>query len=347
MRAFLGLMVANLRMMSRSRAMLFWNFAFPVLFIFLLGTAFGQSARFSARVGVEGTSASVTMLTDALHRVKGLTIIKVKHGRTEMRQGKLDLFVQANLQHVKIWQNHSSISGVATQMVSGTLMALNLAHTGQKPYFQVQTKSLAGKGQSYIDFLIPGVIGMMLMNTGLFGGIQLITYRRQGILRRLRGTPLPTFTFILARILTQFLMVLFQVMLLYEVSTLFFGFSPAGSVWSLVPLVMVGSLAFLTLGFFVAGISSSMEVASAVTNVISLPMTFLAGVFYPVSNLPKNIQWFVDFLPLRYLTSGLRQAVIHGTPTLRLWPDVWPLGVTVLVGSLLAVKFFSWEAPRA
>ena len=225
-------------------------------------------------------------------------------------------------------------------------MSMNLQVLHQPLLFHPIVHQISMQGTSYIDFLAPGILGMTLMNTGLFSGTMLITHRSQGILRRIRGTPLSTGIFIGARITTQMLIALVQAALILMLAREVYHFTPVGNLWSLIPLLIIGELAFMTIGFFIAGVANTMEVAAALTNIVSLPMMFLAGVFYPISQLPRFIKPLAQILPLRYLTSGLRAIVVHGTSLAHLGNDFMALAMVTVVCGFLAIKFFRWEMPH-
>ena len=347
MTAYLTLVRMNLKMLFRARDVLFWNFAFPVLFMVLIGTAFGKNPGFSAHVAIEGSGALVTGLAHALHQIKGMQVSIIGSGGIgALKAGHIDVLMRIAQDHVTLIHTNASSSLSVLSIVQSTVMAMNLQALHQPPIIHTVVQQISVPGTSYIDFLAPGILGMTLMNTGLFSGTMLITHRSQGILRRIRGTPLPTGTFIGARITTQMIVALVQAALILLIAREVYHFTPVGNVWSLIPLLVVGELAFMTIGFFIAGVANTMEVAAALTNIVSLPMMFLAGVFYPVSQLPRFIKPVAEIMPLRYLTSGLRAVVVHGTPLANLGTDFIALCIVAVVCGFLAVKFFRWEMPH-
>ncbi len=344
MKAYFALVRAHVAMMFRARDILFWNFAFPVIFMVLIGAVFGHSS-FQAAVGLTGSGTARAIVTPVLRQTPGIRV-QSGQGIGALRQGKVNLVVAIKGHQVLLTGDHSSTSQSALALVEGELAGANLRATGQVPFMAVAVRHLTGQGETFIDFLVPGILGMALMNTGLFSGISLVVLRRQGVLRRIRGTPVPTLTFIAARMTAQFVMVFGQAVLIVGIASAVYGFRPAGSLMTLVPVLVVGALAFMSLGFFVAGVSDTMEVASALTNVISLPMMFLAGVFFPVSQLPKAMQPVANFLPLRFLTEGLRAVAVHNATWAAVMPEMAGLLATALIGGGLATRFFRWEAPR-
>lgn len=346
MKAYWQLVVMNFKMLFRAHDALFWNFAFPVVFMILMGTAFGRSPAFTAHVGIEGTGVAKTALDQVLHHVSGVSVNVITHGIKALKSGRIDLLARISGRHIRLITTNSQVSRKVLSIVQGSVMALNLQAFHLPPVFVASVRRISMRGNSYIDFLAPGILGMTLMNTGLLSGAALITYRSQGILRRIRGTPLSTSTFIAARITMQLTMALVQAALIIFVARSLYHFKPAGDIWDLVPFLILGEFAFMTLGFVIAGIANTMEMAIALTNLIGLPMMFLAGVFYPVSQLPAFLKPLTEILPLRYLTSALRAVVSHGASLAHLRGDLVALALMALICGFLAIKCFRWEMPH-
>ena len=200
---------------------------------------------------------------------------------------------------------------------------------------------------SYIDFLVPGILAMSIMQSSI-GGIanSFVVLRERGVLRRIRVTPFPLTSFIAARITSQFVVALCQAAILLGLATLFFHVEVVGSLLSVAVFVLLGCLAFLTIGFLVAGVSGKQESASALAQLISFPMLFFSGIFFPLDQAPTWLQVLAKVLPLTYLAGGLRQVMVYGASFMSLWGDVLALAVTVVIGFVLAIRFFRWE-PKA
>ncbi|WP_020375295.1 ABC transporter permease [Sulfobacillus thermosulfidooxidans] len=346
MKAYGALVWANTMMLLRARDALFWTFAFPIVFMVLIGTAFGQNPSFSAHIGIEGQGMARGALISALHHVPGMKVSLMTSGLAALKSGQIALLVEISRRHLTLVTTNDPTSQTALSVLQGVITTMNLKALHAPIMFHTTIRHIHVHGTSYIDFLAPGILGMTLMNTGLFSGTSLITYRSQGILRRIRGTPLPTSTFIAARMTTQMIMALAQAFLILSVAEGLYHFKPAGHLLAMIPFLILGELAFMTVGFLIAGVANTMELATALTNIISLPMMFLAGVFYPVSQLPSFVRPLANVLPLRFLTSGLRGVVVHGTSLSHLGSDLMALALTGLLAEALAVKFFRWETPH-
>jgi ABC-2 type transport system permease protein len=211
----------------------------------------------------------------------------------------------------------------------------------------ISTQGIQAQNMSYVDFLVPGVLAMSVMNGGIVGlSAAFVVMRERGVLRRIKLTPFRLINFVTARVATQLLVALCQAAILLGLAKLIFNLDIAGNLLEVAVFIFLGSLAFLTIGFFVAGASGKQESATGLAQLISFPMLFLSGVFFPLDRAPVWLQDVAKALPLTYLADGLRQVMVYGASLASLWGDLLALVVTIAVGLALAVRFFRWE-PRA
>jgi ABC-2 type transport system permease protein len=228
---------------------------------------------------------------------------------------------------------------------SDSKISVGVENGGATPV-AISTQGIQGRNINYVDFLVPGVLAMSIMNGGIVGlSAAFVTMRERGVLRRIKVTPFPLIGFITARVATQLLVALCQVAILFGLAKLIFNLDIVGSLLEVVVLIFLGSLAFLTIGFFVAGVSRKQESATALAQLISFPMLFLSGVFFPLDQEPTWLQYLAKVLPLTYLVDGLRQVMVYGASLANLWGDLLALVLTTAIGLALAVRFFRWE-PR-
>jgi ABC-2 type transport system permease protein len=210
----------------------------------------------------------------------------------------------------------------------------------------ISTQGIQGKDINYVDFLVPGVLAMSIMNGGMVGlSAAFVVMRERGVLRRIKLTPFPLIRFITARVATQLLVALCQAVILLGLAKLIFNLDIVGNLLEVAVLIFLGSLAFLTIGFFVAGVSRKQESATALAQLISFPMLFLSGVFFPLDRSPVWLQDAAKALPLTYLVDGFRQVMVYGASLATLWDDLLALVLTTAIGFALADRFFQWE-PR-
>lgn len=214
--------------------------------------------------------------------------------------------------------------------------------------FEIKEKREAPKDMDFIDFLLPGIIGMAIMSNGIFGLSSIIvTYREKGILRRLKITPLPLSTFLGARVVTQVGISFFQTVFLIAFARLVFGVHIIGSYFALGVTVFIGSLCFINVGFLVSSIANDTETADTVANIINMPMMFLSGIFFPVDSVPAWIRPIVKILPLKFLADALRDIAVRGKPLSAVQTNLYVLLGLTAVLFVLAIVFFRWESKAA
>jgi ABC-2 type transport system permease protein len=174
-----------------------------------------------------------------------------------------------------------------------------------------------------------------------------VTYRERGILRRVRATPFPLSSFILARILSQLVVAVAQAVVLITAGVLIANLTINGNLLYVMIMVTLGSLAFLSLGFVVAAFARNQETADSLANAFTFPMLFLGGVFFPVDSAPDWLQPIMRLIPLRYLADGLRNLMIRDATLPDEWLNVVVMLATAVVGFALALRFFRWESSKA
>ena len=204
-------------------------------------------------------------------------------------------------------------------------------------------ESVESRDLGYIDFLVPGIVGMTIMQLGLFGvAFGFVQLKRTGALRRLFATPTSPAYFLSAQVLSRLIIGVVQVAILFGVG-IWFGLQMFGDYMSLLVIVLFGSAIFLAIGFAIAGWAKNEDQAAPVANLVSLPMTFLSGVFFPRDAMPDFLAAITQFMPLTYVNEALRGIVNDGAGLLSLGPQLIGMGVWVAITFALAVLLFRWE----
>jgi ABC-2 type transport system permease protein len=208
----------------------------------------------------------------------------------------------------------------------------------------IGTQGIQGKSGNYVDFLVPGVLAMSVMNGGMVGlPAAFVVMRERGVLRRIQVTPFPLIGFIIVRVTTHLLVALCQAAILLGLAKLVFDLDIAGNLFAVAVFTFLGCLAFLTVGFFVAGVSRKRESATTLARLIAFPMLLLSGVFFPLDRSPVWLQDVARALPLTYLADGLRQVMVYGASLASLWGDLLALVLTTAIGLALSARFFRRE----
>ena len=201
-----------------------------------------------------------------------------------------------------------------------------------------------GKGASYADFVLPGIIAMVIMQGGIYGLAYWMTdLKARGVIKRLNATPIETRELVLALVASRILVIFGQVIILTLLGVVFFHAQFAGNVLSVAVLAALGGGIFLTLGLLISSFATSYDSAAPITSAIGLPMTFLGDIFYPVSVLPHGLQVFAKCLPITYLADGMRLAYSQAFSWAAFWPDMailaaWLLGVLWLTAKIFKLK---------
>jgi ABC-2 type transport system permease protein len=356
MKPFVAMIKANLKMNVRNRTALFWNLVFPALFIVLFGAIFNNDEGVSLSIGVAGTPSQVSEQTVAAMKTDDALDISEGTEKEELdalRDGDRDAVVVFGAPAVGSSQPTATIyydetqgptSSVAVSVVS---QYLSRATQTESPV-TVSTQPVSSTKLDYIDFLVPGILAMSIMNTGVIGlSTAFVIYRERGILRRIKVTPFSLTSFVLARIISQLLIALAQMVILVGLAMGLFGLDVQGNLLLLLLEIVIGSLAFLAIGFAIAGIARNVETAAAIGNLVTFPMLFLSGVFFEIDTAPEWLQPITKLLPLSYLVDALRETMSRGKGLATIWPDLMFLVATFAVGMVIAVRYFRWEAQEA
>ena len=213
-----------------------------------------------------------------------------------------------------------------------------------EPLFHLNEHGIQGQPVGYFDFLLPGIIGMGVMTFSIIGmGTTIAQYRQQRILRRIQATPLKIRTFFIGQVLAWLILSLVQTAIIMSAGTVIFRAVIYGNyIWE-VPLVLLANLTFLNLGFIVGSLSKSVQAASGLGNLLTMPMMFFSGVFFPTDNLPSIMAYAVKYLPLTPLLEALRGVLLSAQPLSDFPTQLVVLGSWVVVTAVIAVRTFKFE----
>jgi len=199
-------------------------------------------------------------------------------------------------------------------------------------------------GSRYIDFLLPGLLGMNLMGTGMWGiGFTIVNQRSRGILKRLLATPMRRSDYLIAQILGRLVFLVVEVAVLVGFGRLAFGVPVRGSLASLATVSLAGAGAFAGLGLLIASRARTVEGLSGLANFVMLPMWVLSGIFFSTERFPQVMQPVIQILPLTALIDALRDVMLEGAGLVRVAPDVITLVVWGGVAFALALWGFRWR----
>lgn len=351
MQSFWAMVVANLKMTVRNRQAIFWNLAFPAIFILIFGSVFGGDATNTFDVGVTGPAGpNRDQVIAGLEANAGFDV----HTGTE--EDELEALDNNDRQVVltipetitaetPIRFAYNGEGGPTASLAQAAVQSALFGILGVGGEVPIESTAVSTRDLSFIDFFLPGILAMSIMNSGVIGlSTAFTSFREKGILRRIRVTPFALWKFILARIVASMLVILATSGILIGMSVLVWGFRLRGN-WLLSLLVIIiGSLTFLAIGYAISSFARNTETAASYANLITFPMLFLSGVFFPVSSLPDWIEPVLNVLPLKYLVDALRQPMMYGNGLPDVWRDLLVLLAVFAACMAFAIRFFRWDA---
>ena len=360
MKALLKLLVAHIKQFSRQRAALFWTIAFPIFFILLFGALFSRSDSTSFSVGVvdEDVSWASDNLVAVLERVEAFKV-KIGDNSSELdalshgdRRAVVVIpsgFGQALLEgrqsNVIIYYDatESTSQQVVLPIIRQVVDGFDRAVAGAPPLIQVENTPLQSRHLRAIDYLVPGILAMALMQLGIFAAAPLVVDRQNRVLKRLGATPLRRSTLVISTVIFRLLIAICQAALIIAIASLVFDVPMLGNWFFLVGVVLLGTLTFLSLGFLMSAFARTEETVMPMLMVVSFPMMFLSGIFFPVDMMPEFMRPVLNAMPLTYLGDSLRQIMVGATPLHPHYLNLAVLGGWFLACLIGAVRFFRWE----
>ena len=334
------LTLARFREQLRQPEVLFWVFAFPLLLAVALGLAFRNRPPEVIRVAVEagrGADSVAAILNGAggLHAA----VSPPARAAEQLRKGSVTLVVVPGEPLVYRFDSTRSESRLARLATDDALQRA----LGRRDVRAVAEQKVMARGSRYIDFLIPGLLGLNLMGTGMWGmGYAVVEARKRKLMKRLLASPMRRSQYLLSFIVARLVMLGPEVVLLLGFGMLAFGVPMRGSVVSVAVLVLIGAMCFAGLGLLTASRARTTEMVSGLMNLIMMPMWILSGVFFSSANFPAAMQPLIKVLPLTALNDALRAVILDGAS---LAAVALPAAICVAWGAgsfAVALKIFRW-----
>ncbi|HYM77387.1 MAG TPA: ABC transporter permease [Candidatus Dormibacteraeota bacterium] len=339
------LLMARMLELKREPEVVFWVFIFPLLLALGLGIAFRNKPGNAASVAIvqaPGSPVLQAALANApQHDQFKIQVLNEDDARQGFRLGKFDLVIEPGADRTIQYRYDPARpeSVLAKAEVNDTLQAA----AGRRDSVPINPLPSSEPGSRYIDFLIPGLLGMNLMNSGMWGiGFALVDMRQRKLLKRFVGTPMRRGDFLLALASSRLILMIIEVGLLLVFGVLFFHMRVLGSIGSIALIAGLGSLTFGGVGLLTASRAQKIESVSGLINLVMMPMWIFSGVFFSYERFPAVIQPLIKALPLTALNDALRASILEGTPLTHQWTR---LLIMILWGGIsfaLALKWFRW-----
>jgi ABC-2 type transport system permease protein len=338
------LTATRVREFLREKEAVFWVFVFPVLMTFALGIAFRNTAPDQTPVAIEATTDAKASETAQL--LSGspeitATVMSPNEAAQALRSGKVSIVVTP--------QNDSfeyRFDPTRPESRAARLMLDDVLQRGKGRADVVKTgeEQITEPGARYVDFLVPGLIGMNLMGSGLWGlGFTVVIARSRKILKRFAATPMRRSHYLFSFMLSRLVFLVLEVAAVIGFAWLVFDFTVRGSWLSLTLITVLGGFTFSGLGLLVAARPTTIEGVSGLMNFIMLPMWLLSGTFFSSERFPQVLQPFIKALPLTALNSVLRSVMNEGAALSSNWSPIAILLAWCVVSFVVALKIFKWQ----
>ncbi len=325
----------------RDKSSLGWNLFFPILLLVGFSFIFSGDGRAAYKIGLLVEQSKIEQLNEseaqtALTQLRFIDFINYDDltlAKAKLSHHSLDLLVDYN--EKRYWINEESSKSYLVEKI----------FLGQQAGFTRLQSS--GKSIRYVDWVLPGILGMNMMFSCLFGvGYVIVRYRKNSVLKRLKATPLSAFEFVSAQLLSRLFIVMFMSTVVYSGCNVFFDFFMMGSYVDLFIIGALGGFCLISLGLLVASRSKSDELIGGLLNVTSWPMMMLSGVWFSLEGAPNALKVLADFMPLTHLVAGARAIITEGATL----SDIsFHINILLLMSSVFLVLgsyLFSWNTER-
>jgi ABC-2 type transport system permease protein len=347
-------------MLVRNRQALFWSLFFPIIFIIIFGLFFGKGS-----TGISGTVAIINNSKSEMAQTveKGIVNSKLfetktetdlSKAKTDINNGRLSAVVvipsdfgtvlnkQANNVSIYYDPGYSETESVLATVLNNYFTQVTYKMKAIQPIFSLSESKVNGnQTYTYFDFVFVGILGLALMNGSVIGiAVGISKYREDKILKRIVSTPLEPWKFVLAEVFSRLIVNLAQIVLILIVGIYVFGGKIHGSIVDVVLLALLGGILFQLIGFGIAAFSKTADAAQGMAQAITIPMMFLAGIFFPIDSLPNWLAGIVKYLPLAPLLQMLRDVALQNTSPFKPINNFLIILAWIVVLLFIAIKKF-------
>lgn len=325
---------------------MFWTFGFPIVMSIVLGIAFRSRDPEPVIVAVEDVPLLSVRVEHARALLAAAPDVKVKtmprgEANDALRTGRVSLVVVPSEAGYAYRFDPTRPESRLARVVTDDVLERG---DGRKDAFAPADQIVTEPGSRYIDFLIPGLIGLGLMSTGLWGiGFSLAEMRTKKLIKRLTATPMRRSDFLMSFLLVRAVLLPFELTPLLLFSRFVFGVEVRGSVVSLLAIALIGGLTFAVMGLLFACRAENPQIVSGLINVVSFPMYLCSGVFFSSSRFPDAVQPIIRVLPLTALNDALRETMIDGASFVSVAPKIGVCAAWGMVSFVLAIRLFKWR----
>ncbi len=340
------LFLARFREFIRQPEAVFWSYVFPLVMMIALGLAFRSEPMEAISIVVQDGEGA-ELLAETLRGSKSLIVSSGTElqCRQQLRAGQSELIVVA--------ETNNSAAGyrfVFDPTRPGSIHARDVVNdvlqraAGRQDPLKTTDVAIAEPGSRYIDFLVPGLIGMGLMGGGVWGvGYAIVDMRIRQVLKRFMGTPMKKPHFVAAMMFSRMIFMIPEIIVVLLVSRFLFGVINHGSYLNVMLLIVLGAFEFAGIGLLIASRAKTLEAVSGLMNLAMVPMWIGSGIFFSAKRFPEFVQPVIGLLPLTPLISALRQVMQEGAGTIAILPEIAVISVWGVLTFAVAIRIFRWE----
>lgn len=329
-----ALTVARTKEFYRDRTTMVWALVFPVCVIAAISISFSKDDQTLFKVGLYQAQTQPAMQHPLLDEsyIDWVRYEDFDKALERIRHHQIDLLLSAD-QPDRYWVNATSTKG---QVLEQLLL--------QKMPTAPVRETVSGRQIRYVDWVIPGVLGMNVMFGALFGiGFVIVRYRKNGVLKRLQATPVTALQFLSAQVASRLGVLLLVAVLVYVACDYFLRFLMLGNYFTLLLVATLGIFSMISLALIVASRIASEELASGVLNFLSFPMMLLSEVWFALDDAPDWLVWISNLLPLTHMVKAAREIMINGAGIGAIGHHLWVLAAMSLIFLGVAAHFFRWN----
>ena len=315
----------------RDRASFGWNLVFPILIVLALAVVFSGPPTGIFSITYLGAQDARPALLD-FPGVDTVDATETTRALDRLARQQTDMVIAVAEGEVRYWINGYSAAGALTEQL--------LKFSESRPLISGRTE---GDGIRYIDWVIPGILGMNMMYSALWGvGYVVVRYRQAGYLKRLKATPLTKFEFLSAQVMSRLMVTLSASTIVFVGTNVVLDYKMVGSIWLLVLIALIGALSMITMGLAIASRTESKEFADGLLNALTFPMLLLSEVWFSLEGSPDWVQWIAATLPLTHMLDAARAVMLDDAGLLEIAPNLAVLLGFCVVGMGLSTRLFKW-----
>ena len=340
----------------RNKQYIFFSLLLPVVILGIVGLNDGE--RDPVDIGLVDYSNS-NISIEFIDKLSNNVLFNINQSDEEILRNKLikgeltlilllpdDMGDASKTTNIKLLADKSQITFIEAikPIINQTLIGVEREISKKIPMFSLEIEDIKSRTQTYLDFLLPGIMAFMLMNLSIAGsGFNVVEFRRRGILKRLFVTPIKPIDFVSAIVVARMVIVLGQLSIIFGFAFFFLDVNIVGSISHLFFIIMLSILMFLTLGFSIGSLAKTQESVGVIASIFIYPQIVMSGVFFPIDTLPEFIQPFSEILPLSIVADAMRSISSDGLLLLAVYKNIIGISIWIVIGTFISTKLFVWK----